>query len=136
MKKLSILALLIGQIFAFDNNIVATQKHILKLKQNHIPIIDIRLPTEWKNTGTIPNSYNITFFTRNGDINPTFFNKLNKYNITKNSKFAIICRTGHRTRIAAELIQKQGYKNVINLKGGMFYLFKNMLKECLNGKRK
>jgi len=134
IKKLFILALFIGQLFA--SNILATQQNILKLKQENIPIIDIRLPVEWENTGIIPNTYKITFFTRNGDINPTFFDKLKKYNITKSSKFAIICRTGHRSKIAAELIKRNGYNKVINLKGGMFYLFKSMLKECFNGKRK
>jgi len=130
MKKLIILALFIGQMFAFEN-IQATKTNIEKLT---IPIVDIRLPQEWRATGTIPNALKITFFTNNGSINQDFINELKKYNITKNSKFAIICRTGHRTKVAAGILEKKGYVNIINLKGGMFNLFKSLLKELDNGK--
>jgi len=130
MKKIIILALLMGQIFAFTN-IEATKSNIEKL---NIPIVDIRLPSEWQATGTIPNVKKITFFTRRGSINPNFITNLSKANITKNSKFAIICRTGHRSRVASEILEKEGYKNIINLKGGMYNLFKSLLKGMKNGK--
>jgi len=133
MKKIIILALFIGQLFAITN-IDATKTNIIKLQKQHIPIIDIRLPSEWQATGTIPNALKITFFDDLGKINPNFISTLKKYNITKNSKFAIICRTGHRTQITKEILYKNGYKNVINLDGGMFNLFKSLLKDLKNGK--
>ena len=130
MRKFILLALFIGHIFAFTN-IEATKTNIQKLK---IPIVDIRLPSEWKATGTIPNAKKITFFTNKGRINPNFLNELAKAHITKSSKFAIICRTGHRSKVASQILEANGYKNVINLKGGMFNLFKSMLKGLDNGK--
>jgi len=135
MKKILFIALFIGQLFAYTN-IEATNQNIKKLQNQNIPIIDIRLPNEWKSTGTIPNSIQDTFFTINGSINPNFYKILKKHHINKNSKFAVICRTGHRTKMAIELIYKNGYKNVINLDGGMYKLFNTMLKECFNGRKK
>jgi rhodanese-related sulfurtransferase len=130
MKKLLLITLFIAQLFGYQN-IIATKQNIEKLK---CPIIDIRLPEEWKATGTIPNAKKITFFMSNGSINPSFTQELQHNNITKNSKFAVICRTGHRSRVASAILEKNGYKNIINLKGGMFNLFKSLLKELKHGK--
>ncbi len=131
MKKIILIALIfIGQLFA----LTANKENIVKLQKSHIPIIDIRLPEEWQATGTIPNAIKITFFDRSGNINKNFLIKLKEHNITRNSKFAIICRTGHRSRIATEILQNNGYKNIIDLKGGMFSLFKSLLKGLKNGK--
>jgi len=130
MKYLLIIALFVGQIFA----LTATKQNILKLQKQNIPIIDIRLPEEWKATGSIPNALQITFFDHSGSINPKFIQMLTKNHIYYNSKFAIICRTGHRTRIAYKILKNNGYKNIIDLQGGMFQLFKSLLKELKNGK--
>ena len=129
MKKFLVLTVFIAQLFAIQAN----KENVLKLQQQHIPIVDIRLPMEWQSTGTIPNALRITFFTREG-INPNFLKELKKYNIDANSKFAIICRTGHRTTEATEILKANGYKKVINLEGGMFNLFKSFLKDLKNGK--
>jgi len=125
MKKLLILTLFIGFLFGLE----ATKSNILKLQQQHIPIIDIRLPSEWKATGSIPNALKITFFGRMGNINPSFLQQLKKHNITTTTKFALICRTGHRSKIATKILKDNGYKNVIDLEGGMFRLFKSLLKD-------
>ena len=129
MKSIFILFILIVQLFA----LTANKQNILKLQKENIPIIDIRLPSEWKATGTIPGALKITFFTKNG-INKNFLYELKKNNIKKNSKFAIICRTGHRSKIATQILKNNNYKNVIDLEGGMFRLFKSLLKGINNGK--
>jgi len=133
MKKLLFLIILIGEVFAFSN-IEALKTNIINLQKQHIPIVDIRLPDEWESTGTIPNTIKVTFFNERGEVNQNFLYKLKENSISKNSKFAIICRTGHRTEIAAKILNKYGYKNLINLKGGMYNLFKDLLKEVRYGK--
>jgi len=129
MKKVLLLALLLGQLFA----LTANKENILNLQKQNIPIIDIRTPAEWKATGIIPNALKITFFTQNG-INRDFLYELKQNNISKSSKFAIICRTGHRSKVATKILKENGYNNVIDLEGGMFRLFKSLLKGLKNGK--
>ncbi|MDX1295669.1 MAG: rhodanese-like domain-containing protein [Sulfurimonadaceae bacterium] len=85
------------------------------------PIVDIRTPGEWKNTGLVKGSIPIVFFNDRGgyDIN-AFLQELNAKVDTK-KEFAMICNSGSRTKIvAAFLSQKLGYK-VIDLKGGILY---------------
>lgn len=126
MKKIIFLVSFV-YLFGF-NSIDASKANILKLHKQHIPIVDIRTPSEWESTGTIPFAKKIMFFTPRGNINQNFLYQLKQNGITKNSKFAVICRTGHRSKIASKILEENGYKNVINLKNGMYNLFKDLLK--------
>ena len=126
MKKIIFLFSFV-YLFGFTS-IDATKANILKLHKENIPIVDIRTPSEWKSTGTIPFAKKIMFFTPRGQINQAFLYELKQNGINKNSKFAVICRTGHRSKVAAKILEDNGYKNVINLKNGMFNLFKDLLK--------
>jgi len=129
MKKLLVLLVFIAQVFALQAN----KENVLKLEKQHIPIVDIRTPGEWQATGTIPGALKITFFTRQG-INQNFEDELKAHHLDKNSKFAVICRTGHRSTRATQILKSEGYKNVINLEGGMYGVFKSLLKDLKNGK--
>jgi len=131
MKKLILLFMIFSFSLAF-NSLEATKQNIIKLHKQNITIIDIRLPYEWQQTSTIPFAKKITFFTREG-INPSFLEELNKNHLTKNSNIALICRTGHRSKAASQILEKNGFKHIISLKGGMFGLFKNMLNNDFKG---
>ena len=86
-----------------------------------ITIIDIRTKPEWHQTGIVKGSKTITFFDAAGEYDyNNFLRQLNQV-IDKNEEFAIICRSGARTRVAAQLLTQNGYK-VIDLKGGVQYL--------------
>ena len=89
--------------------------------QKHIPIVDIRTPGEWRETGLLKGAIPIMFFHPNGkyDVN-AFLKELNAKIDTK-KPFALICHTGNRTSIVAPWLAKELHYNVINLKGGMEY---------------
>ncbi|RUM56563.1 MAG: rhodanese-like domain-containing protein [Nautilia sp.] len=131
MKKIILLIIFFSFSFSFQN-VEATKKNILQLHKQNITIIDIRTPPEWQATGTIPFAKKITFFTKKG-INRSFIELLRLNKLDKKSNFAIICRTGHRSKVASEILEKNGFKHIINLKGGMFRLFKDMLKNDFKG---
>jgi len=90
-----------------------------------IKIIDIRTESEWLETGIIEDSYPITFFDENGNYNVAdFLSKLNRV-VKKGEKFAVICRTGHRSKIVSSFLSRNGY-NVVNLTGGILYAIKKI----------
>ena len=118
MKRLLIL-LLLSTTYAF-----AELKHQYidhALVGSGTPIVDIRTPGEWKNTGLVKGSIPIMFFNETGGYNiPAFLQSLNEKVDTK-KEFAIICNSGSRTRIVGQFLsEKMGYK-VINLQGGILY---------------
>jgi len=86
----------------------------------NLTIIDIRTEAEWIETGIVKNSHLITFFDEKGSYNiPKFMSELSK--VTKKGvPFALICRTGSRTRLVSDFLDKNGYR-VINLLGGIMY---------------
>ena len=104
-----------------------TNEYISKnLLKQQIPIVDIRTPGEWKETGLLKGAIPIMFWNAKGKYNAQkFLNELNKKVNTK-KPFALICHTGSRTSVVAPWLAKEfGYK-VINLKGGMEYATKGL----------
>jgi rhodanese-related sulfurtransferase len=95
------------------------------LKSNpDIKIIDIRTPSEWRETGIVKGAYTLTFFDERGYYNiEQFLNELNKI-VKPDEKFALICRTGSRTTMVSNFLGKRLHYRVINLRGGLMQLIK------------
>jgi rhodanese-related sulfurtransferase len=95
------------------------------LLNSGIKIIDIRTKGEWEQTGIIKNSIPITFFYEDGSYNiRKFLGELNSV-VKKGEKFALICRTGSRTKTVARFLGQNGY-NVVNLVGGITHATKKI----------
>ncbi|MCK5903304.1 MAG: rhodanese-like domain-containing protein [Cocleimonas sp.] len=93
--------------------------HLEKMMKEGITLIDIRLKEEWQQTGIIKGSKTLTFFDRNGRINPKFVPEINRL-VRPDQPVALICRTGNRTRAASQAIAQQlGYKKVYNVTHGI-----------------
>ena len=118
MKKIIFVLLL---TLASLNATVINQYPTQNILNSHTPIVDIRTPQEWKETGILKGAIPIMFFKPDGSYNiEQFLNELNKKVDTKKT-FAIICRTASRTTMLSGFLSKElGYK-VINLSGGMVY---------------
>ena len=118
MKKIIILlTLLTVSLFAELTNSYITQE----ILDSKLPIVDVRTPPEWKETGLLKGAIPIMFFNQQGkyDIN-AFLKELNaKVDTTK--PFAIICHTGSRTSMIAPWMSKELNYKVTNLLGGMDY---------------
>lgn len=84
-----------------------------------IKIIDIRTKPEWIQTGIVQGAYTLTFFDERGGYNVSEFTDQLSRIVTKDEKFAIVCRTGNRTSMAVKILREQGYKNVIDILGGV-----------------
>ncbi len=98
-----------------------------KLVDSNLPIVDIRTPPEWLETGILKGAIPIMFFNERGEYNiQKFLTELNsKVDTTK--QFAVICRTASRTKIVSDFLSKQMKYNVIDLEGGMVYAKKKNL---------
>ena len=98
--------------------VVINNSQISALMKENVPLIDVRREEEWKSTGIIKNSNLITFFDKEGKYDfKKFLSELNKIeNIEKG--LILFCRTGRRTTIIAQALEKTGkFNKIYNTKG-------------------
>jgi rhodanese-related sulfurtransferase len=88
---------------------------------SRIPIVDIRTPGEWRETGILQGAIPITFFDERGNYDVNKFLKELNAKVDTKKPFAIICRTGSRTSMVGPWLAKELGYDVTNLKGGMIY---------------
>ena len=95
------------------NTLVYKKTDILSLDKilndTDIIILDVRTSEEI-NAGYIPNSTFIDYYDKN------FENKINLIDPSK--KIYTLCKSGGRSVKAAEIVSKNGFRNVYNLEGG------------------
>ena len=105
--------------FSVADVINITNEQILKLSKSNIPIVDVRRNSEWHQTGVVPNSILLTFFDKNGTYNfEEWYEKL-RLNINKEKPIILICRTGRRTKIIAEMMDKKLDNVIYNAQNGI-----------------
>ncbi len=121
-KKILLLIVTLQAILFADFTSIDADE-LKKLQAENVPVIDIRTPGEWKETGVIPGSHKIMFFDERGNYNvQKFLDALHKVAPDKNKPIVLVCRTASRTKIVGDFLSKQvGYKKVKDLKGGIMF---------------
>ncbi len=109
--------LTVKTVFAEIVNI--NNEQIKKLSKINIPIVDVRRSSEWDQTGVVPNSILLTFFDKKGNYNLDKWYDQLRLKINVGEPIVLICRTGRRTRIIAEMMDKKFDNVIYNAKGGI-----------------
>ncbi len=105
--------------FAFADIVDVNNQQIKELSKINIPIVDIRRSSEWDQTGVIQKSILLTFFDKEGNYNfDEWYEKL-RLEIDKGKPIILICRTGRRTKIIAEIMDKRFDNVIYNAKNGI-----------------
>jgi rhodanese-related sulfurtransferase len=104
---------------SFANVIDVDNTQLKKLIKQDVSIVDIRRSNEWNETGIISNSLLITFFDEKGNYNLKEWRQKLQENSSYNKDIIIICRSGRRTKIAAEIISKNLGLKVYNVTKGI-----------------
>ncbi len=87
-------------------------------------VVDVRTPAEWRDTGIIKGSIRITYMDNEGHVDKNAFMEAIKANTnTKDDLIVLVCRTGVRSKKAAQWLAKEGYTNIYNKTHG--------IKECM-----
>ncbi len=98
--------------FAFADVVDVNNKQILELSNTNIPIVDVRSSSEWKQTGVIPDSILLTFFDKKGNYDFDEWYKQLLLEVEEGEPLILICRSGNRSRIIAEMMDTK-FDNVI-----------------------
>lgn len=105
--------------FAFADVVDVNNEQILELSKTNIPIVDVRSSSEWDQTGVIPKSILLTFFDKEGNYDlDKWYEKL-LLEIEEGEPIILICRSGNRSRIIAEMMDKEFDNIIYNAKRGI-----------------
>ena len=105
--------------FAFAEVIDVNNEEMIKLSNTNIPIVDVRRSSEWVQTGVIPNSILLTFFDEEGNYNfDEWFEKL-QLEISVTDPIILICRSGKRSKVAANMIDEKFNTIIYNAQSGI-----------------
>ena len=105
--------------FAFADVVDINNNQLLELSNTNIPIVDVRRSSEWDQTGIVPESILLTFFDKEGnyDLNEWYEKLL--LEIDQSEPIILICRSGNRSRIIAEMMDKEFDNVIYNAKSGI-----------------
>ena len=104
---------------AFAEIVDINNEQIIELSNSNIPIVDVRRSSEWEQTGVIPNSILLTFFDKEGDYNyHNWYEKL-RLEIDESKPIILICRSGKRSKIIAQIMNENFDHVIYNAKKGI-----------------
>tara|TARA_B100001093_G_C25885875_1_gene618391 strand:- start:79 stop:456 length:378 start_codon:yes stop_codon:yes gene_type:complete len=104
---------------AFAEIVDVNNEQIKELSNSNIPIVDVRRSSEWEQTGVIPNSILLTFFDEEGDYNyHQWYEKL-RLEIDESKPIILICRSGKRSKIIAQMMNENFDHVIYNAKRGI-----------------
>lgn len=106
--------------FAHAEVIDIDNAELARLSQSGVPVIDIRLQSEWEETGIVAGSTLLTFFDERGKADPAAWLEKVKPLAKPNEPVVVICRSGNRTKAVSQFLSQQaGYATVYNVKHGI-----------------
>lgn len=104
-----------------DIKSISNNEFLKKMNDTSVVILDVRTPAELKGPlGQLDGVINIPLQELDKRIG-----ELNKY---KEEEIMVLCRTGKRSKLATEILKKNGF-NVINVLGGMTEYRENQKKQ-------
>ena len=104
---------------AFADVVNINNEQIKELSKINIPVVDIRRSSEWTQTGVVPNSILLTFFDKNGKYNFDEWYANLRLKVNEGKPIILICRTGRRTKIIAEMMDRKLDKTIYNAENGI-----------------
>jgi len=135
MKYSTIMALLTSLSLAAGFSEVNV-KQLKALQSKGMPVIDIRTPQEWKQTGIIKGAHQMMFFDIQGNAHAEVWLKdLGKIIKEKKEPFVIYCAHANRSKAVGNwLVDKLGYTHVYELKGGIEYGWRDLGEKTVKAK--
>jgi rhodanese-related sulfurtransferase len=92
---------------------------LAQLMEQSVPVIDIRRPEEWRETGVVAGSLGLTFVDEAGRVKPNFLEDFAAA-VSRDQPVVLICRTGNRTDVLGRyLVEQLGYTRVYNVRDGI-----------------
>ena len=119
LKRLLTSGLLLVSIGAYAEIINIDNAELVRLQAKGVPVIDVRTPEEWRDTGVIKGARLMTF-SFSGGFDKAAWLKQEQQVVKPGAPVVLICRSGSRSKAVADYLEAQSTKGTIyNANGGM-----------------
>ena len=119
MIKINFIIIFFFSIYSYSQPYSINFNEYLELsKKNKFKLIDVRTNDEF-NINRLTKAINIDFY------DSIFLRRFEKFN--KEDNILLYCRSGRRSLLGAEILVKNGYKKIYDLKGGVISIDKSIL---------
>ena len=115
----AMLCALLASTSAFAEILNIDNAELARLQAKGVPVIDVRTPDEWRDTGVIKGAKLMTFSV-NGAFDKAAWLKQEQQVVKPGEPVVLICRSGRRSKAVADYLESQPVKGKIyNASGGM-----------------
>ncbi len=114
---LGIFYMFIGCVQAAAPSLTAPEA-LDKLRAGELTLIDVRTPSEWRQTGVAPHALRIDMHDPNG-VDGFAEKVLTAVHGDQSAPIAVICRTGNRSSYTQQELMSRGFSHVFNIPEGM-----------------
>lgn len=85
-----------------------------------VPVVDIRTPGEWRQTGVVAGSQMVQFVDERGRVDPEVFSRQINAVVPADQPLILICRSGNRTGTAARMLNARApQRKIYNVREGL-----------------
>ncbi len=100
---------------------LSTAELVKLQRQQKALIIDIRTEKEWAQTGVIPDSHKLQFFSVDGKYNAEkWLSAVEQLKTSADQPLILVCRSGNRSGMVGNMLSNQlGMKNIYHLSSGI-----------------
>lgn len=115
----AMLSALLASTPAFAEILNIDNAELARLQAKGVPVIDVRTPEEWRDTGVIKGARLMTFSVSRG-FDKAAWLKQEQQVVKSGEPVVLICRSGRRSKAVADYLESQpGKENIYNASGGM-----------------
>ncbi len=115
---ISLLMCATAAVAVAGGGVLSAEDAARRAKSGEIMVIDVRSPTEWRETGTARGARRVTIHDREGAAG-FLRNMIAAVDGDRGRAIALICARGNRSTKAQEFLTRQGFTNVHNIVEGM-----------------
>ena len=119
MNRIAILSLILVfscELLSSPETNIISESDFIELKDSEYILIDVRTQDEF-DSGHINSAINLDFYSN------TFKNDI--LSLSKNETIVLYCRTNNRSSKTATILQENGYRDILVIKGGITEWVKN-----------
>lgn len=111
---------MLGCVSAMAEVIDVGNTELQELMRDGVPVVDVRTPGEWQQTGIIEGSHRLMFFDETGRYDvQAWLDQLGEI-AGPDNPVALVCAVGGRTMAISQFLSGQaGYTKVYNVAGGI-----------------